>query len=259
MIIPIIAGAVGAAAAVFGGMHAMAPKSQLYGKTFFGTSGHGKQIALTYDDGPNDPDTLLLLDVLAKHKVKATFFLIGKYVRQRPDIVRKIAAAGHEIGNHTYEHPNLALVGKERLVNNLLECELALAEVRGLSLPNTNVGSPPEKMELLRELRAKNGTGLFRPPFGGRRPSTLKVVREAGYIPVMWSVICYDWKETTSAAVERHALRQIRGGDVVVMHDGSHRGMGANRRHTVEATDRLITRLKDEGYGFVGVGEMMAL
>ena len=89
-----------------------------YGRTLT----HGSdpsQMALTFDDGPNDPHTLHLLDVLAKHNARATFFLIGKYVRKRPDIVRAIAAAGHEIGRHTDRHPNLILVSAARLRQEL--------------------------------------------------------------------------------------------------------------------------------------------
>src|SRR5215472_7493710 len=96
--------ALSAGAASYAGYASMAPQSQFYGRTLT----HGSdpnQIALTYDDGPNDPHTLRLLDVLARHEAKATFFLIGKYVRQRPDIARAILAAGHEIGNHTYRQP----------------------------------------------------------------------------------------------------------------------------------------------------------
>jgi peptidoglycan/xylan/chitin deacetylase (PgdA/CDA1 family) len=73
----------------------------------------------------------------------------------------------------------------------------------------------------------------------------------------MWTVTCFDWKETTADRVERHAVRQIRGGDVILMHDGGHTKMGADRRHTVEATDRLIRRYKGEGFEFVTVPEMM--
>ncbi|HZD08182.1 MAG TPA: polysaccharide deacetylase family protein, partial [Candidatus Limnocylindrales bacterium] len=87
-----------AAVAGYAGYATMAPASQLYGRTLT----HGsdpQQMALTFDDGPNDPHTMHLLDVLARHNAKATFFLIGKYVRQRPEIARAILAAGHEIGN----------------------------------------------------------------------------------------------------------------------------------------------------------------
>src|SRR5436190_24027732 len=107
--LPLITGVAALAAAGGAVYHSMAPRSQLYGTTFIGTPGSGKQLALTYDDGPNDPDTLRLLDVLAKHEVKATFFVIGRYVEQRPDIVQRIVKEGHEIGNHTYTHPVLSL------------------------------------------------------------------------------------------------------------------------------------------------------
>ena len=85
----------------------MAPTGQWFGRTFTGLRRPSKQLALTYDDGPNDPHTLRLLDVLARHNVRATFFLIGRYVQQRPDIVRELVKAGHVIGNHTFTHPLL--------------------------------------------------------------------------------------------------------------------------------------------------------
>src|ERR1700689_4428860 len=98
--------AVSAAAAVAAGYQSMAPTGQWYGRTFTGLPG-SRQIALTYDDGPNDPHTLRLLEVLARHGVQATFFLIGRYVQQRPDIAREIVQAGHVVGNHTFTHPLL--------------------------------------------------------------------------------------------------------------------------------------------------------
>src|SRR4051812_10062814 len=102
LVLPIVAGISGGVAA---GYHTMSPTSQLYGRTFLGEGRGSKRLALTFDDGPNDPHTRQLLDVLAKHQVKATFFVIGKFVKQRPDIVRAVVDAGHVIGNHTYSHP----------------------------------------------------------------------------------------------------------------------------------------------------------
>src|SRR5437762_9804888 len=96
-----------AAAASAAGYQSMAPTGQWYGRTFTGLQRGSRKLALTYDDGPNDPHTLRLLEVLAKHEVRATFFLIGRYVRQRPDIVRDLVKAGHAVGNHTFTHPNL--------------------------------------------------------------------------------------------------------------------------------------------------------
>ena len=108
-----------AAAMSAAGYQSMAATGQWYGKTFTGIRPGSKelrsqQLALTYDDGPNDPHTLRLLEVLAKHNVKATFFLIGRYVEQRPDIVREVVNAGHIVGNHTFSHPNLILLLRGR-------------------------------------------------------------------------------------------------------------------------------------------------
>src|SRR3954470_9884162 len=109
-----IVGAAGLAAAGVAGYGAIAPESELFGKTLHRLP-DPKQLALTFDDGPNDPHTLHLLDVLANHQVKATFFLIGKHVAARPDIARCIGAAGHVIGNHTFTHPNLAFCSEQRI------------------------------------------------------------------------------------------------------------------------------------------------
>src|SRR6202022_1880634 len=103
----VMTGVTGAAAAAATGYQSMAPTGQWYGQTFTGLTRGSRQIALTYDDGPNDLHTLRLLEVLAKHDTRATFFLIGRYVRQHPDIAREIAKAGHSIGNHTFTHPLL--------------------------------------------------------------------------------------------------------------------------------------------------------
>src|SRR6266481_3602788 len=164
---------VAAAAASYAGYATMAPGAQLYGRTLV----HGsdpQQIALTYDDGPNDPHTLHLLDVLAEHHAKATFFLIGKYVRRRPDIARAIQAAGHAIGNHTYSHPNLIFLSASAVRQELEDCNKALEDALGAS------------------------PVLFRPPFGGRRPAVLKTARSLGLAPIMWSVTAYDWSATSA-------------------------------------------------------------
>jgi peptidoglycan/xylan/chitin deacetylase (PgdA/CDA1 family) len=232
-----VAGAMAGAAAL-AGYHTLAWRSQLYGATFFGTPGHGKRLALTYDDGPNDPHTLHLLDVLARYDVKATFFLIGRFVRSRPDIVRRIIAAGHAIGNHTYSHPNLLFCSEKRLRHELYNCEKMLADA----------GMPP----------GTNGDRkLFRPPFGARRPMTLLVARAMGYLPVMWSVAGFDWKKTTAERVERHVTRSVRGGDVILLHDGGHRALGTDRAHTVRATEHLLRRYQPEGFEFVSVTEWL--
>jgi peptidoglycan/xylan/chitin deacetylase (PgdA/CDA1 family) len=221
------------AAAIAAGYQSMAPTGQWYGHTFTGLAPGSRQLALTYDDGPNDPHTLRLLDVLARHGVHATFFLIGAYVQQRPDLVREIVQAGHAVGNHTFTHPLLTFKTAPEIKRQLSECHAALQPVTG------------------------QPSNLFRPPFGGRRPAVLRIARELGMEPVMWNVTGYDWNAPPAAEIERKVARQIRGGDVILLHDGGHKHMGADRSQTVLATDHLIARHKGEGYKFVTLSQMM--
>jgi peptidoglycan-N-acetylglucosamine deacetylase len=222
-----------AAAVVAAGYQSMSPTGQWYGRTFTGLKPGTKQLALTYDDGPNDPHTFRLLEVLARHKVRATFFLVGRYVNRRPDIVRELTRAGHVLGNHTFSHPNLIFFSALQTRMQLQDCTQALTDAVG------------------------EHSRLFRPPFGGRRPGTLNIARGLGLEPVMWNVTGWDWKGKPAEYVERRVSRQIRGGNVILLHDGDHEAFGADRSQSVLATDRLIARYKSEGYEFVTVPEMM--
>jgi len=231
----LIGAASAAALATWAGFHTMWPTSQVYGRTFIGLPSGARQLALTYDDGPNDPYTWRLLEVLDRHQVKATFFLIGRFVEQKPEIARALAAAGHAIGNHTWDHPNLIFSPAAEVRRQLQRTQQAIFDTTGVE------------------------PTLFRPPFGGRRPVTLRLARALGLEPVMWNVSCYDWKPISSDEIARHAARQIRGGDVILLHDGGHRRMGADRNRSVEASDRILTRYRAEGYGFVTIQEMLRL
>jgi len=223
-----------AAAASYAGYASMSPTSQLYGRTLT----HGSdpnQMALTFDDGPNDPHTMHLLDVLARHNAKATFFLIGKYVRLRPEIARAILAAGHEVGNHTDSHPNLILVSAARLRQELDDCRKALEDALGTK------------------------STLFRPPFGGRRPNVLRTARKMGLNPAMWSVTGYDWSAKSPDAIVEKVTRQVDsrgkpGGEIVLLHDGGHLAFGTNRSHTVEATRQVLERYQAKR--FVSISDL---
>ena len=230
-----LAGALAAGAATFAGVHSMVPRSQLYGQNFNGLEPGRKVLAFTYDDGPNDPWTLTLLEVLEKHRVPATFFMMGRFVRQCPEIARAVAQAGHAVGNHAFSHPNLIFANAARLRQELEETSKVIEEATGLR------------------------PSLFRPPYGGRRPGTFAVARELKMVPVMWRVTCYDWSAKSHQQILQHARRQIRGGEVILLHDGGHLRMGEDRSATVRATDELIAEYKGRGFSFVTVPGMMKM
>ena len=233
MIEALLGGVAVAGAGTWAGFQTMWPTSQVYGRTFIGVEPGARVMALTYDDGPNDPYTMQLLEVLERHGVKAAFFMIGRFVEQRPDLARAVVAAGHTVGVHTWDHPKLLYVSQSRVRQQLESTRKVIEDVTGVT------------------------PSLFRPPFGGRRPATLRVARQLGLTTVMWNVTCYDWKARSADEIMRHAERQIRGGDVILLHDGEYHRIGVDRSRSVEASDRLLTRYLAEGYQFLTIPEMM--
>ena len=203
---------------------AMDPRSQIFGRTI--VAGHDPaEFALTYDDGPNDPWTGKLLELLARHSVRGTFFLIGRYVRQKPELVREIQAAGHLIGNHTVTHPWLAVQSSRRVREELAGCNAALEDV---------LGQPVR---------------FFRPPHGARRPDVLRTARELGLTAVLWNAMGFDWQANATAnRIAAHLERGIRRnrraarGSNLLLHDGGHLALGADRSQSVEATRIILDR-----------------
>lgn len=230
----IIAGAGIALAATWAGFQCYLPASQVWGRTFAGLPPGWRDLALSYDDGPNDPWTLRLLEVLERHSAKATFFMLGKFVAQKPEIARAVVAAGHELGIHTWDHPNLIFASASEVRSQIERTRDIIFDTTGYCC------------------------SLMRPPFGARTPATLRVIRSLGLEPILWNVTCYDWKATTPQRILGHVARQMRGGDVILLHDGGHKRMGADRSHSVDASELIARKYKDEGYGFVTISQMMA-
>jgi peptidoglycan-N-acetylglucosamine deacetylase len=197
------------------------PTSQLFGRTLI--AGYDPQeIALTFDDGPNDPYTQQLLDLLAHHKVRATFFLMGDYVKQRPEIARAIHKAGHLLGNHTVTHPSLMWTRPSRVRQELVTCSAIIEDATGEAVK------------------------YFRPPFGARRPDVLWTAAELGLKPVMWNITAHDWDATDAQALEATVQagfqrnRQNGRSTNVLLHDGGHRSFGIDRTVTLAATQSLL-------------------
>lgn len=229
--------ATGAALLAAGGCAyaAMDPQSQIFGTTIVGGR-DAAEFALTYDDGPNDRCTPELLDLLAEHAVRATFFVIGSYARQRPDLVRRIRAAGHIVGNHTMTHPLLPIHGPARVRQELSDCNAAIEDA---------LGAPVR---------------YFRPPHGGRRPDILRVARQLGLTPVLWNAMGFDWqpKETAQRIAEHLengiAKNRRRGrGSNLLLHDGGHLAMGTDRSRSIQATRMILSRYAPDAVRYVTV------
>ncbi|MCY6485384.1 polysaccharide deacetylase family protein [Clostridium aestuarii] len=186
-----------------------------------------KQIAFTYDSGFEDNETYQILDVLKKHKVKATFFLTGIWVEKFPEVAKRIAYEGHEIGNHSYDHPDMVNISHDEIVKNILKGEDAIKKIIGVT-----------------------PCPLFREPFGSWNKKVFKAVGAAGYkYSIYWSIDTIDWQHPTTRVIVNRILRKAQGGDIVLMH--------ISGNHTAEATDIAIRNLKAFGFKFVTVGELL--
>jgi peptidoglycan/xylan/chitin deacetylase (PgdA/CDA1 family) len=209
------------AAGGLGTYAALSSGSQLFGRTLI-AGNDPNEAALTFDDGPNGDTTLRLLDVLARHNAKATFFVIGRFVREQPQIVRAIHAAGHLVGNHTMTHPWLHIQTHARIREELFGCNAIIEDA---------LGAPVR---------------YFRPPHGARRPFVLRYAAELEMTPVQWNVIVGDWNLHPAAQLAARvgrgiARNQRRGhGTNIVLHDGFDGALGAPRISTVEAVDLLL-------------------
>ena len=207
--------------------------SQIWGRTLLGGS-NGRELALTFDDGPNDRYTQEVLEKLAEADVRATFFFVGKYAKQLPWLVRQVAANGHLVGNHSYSHRNLVYLPSARIRSEIRDCSTLLEDT---------LGTPVR---------------YFRPPFGGRRPAVLRAARELGLHTVMWNSMGFDWRERRPPkqimkAVERgiRSNRKAGHGSSILLHDGGPNGSSADRGSTVAALGWLLERGHAANYRFV--------
>jgi peptidoglycan-N-acetylglucosamine deacetylase len=230
LLAPLLLAGTGCAAGTYS-WAACVPSAQLFGRTIRQT-GNPQTIALTFDDGPNPAATPGLLELLDHHAIRATFFLIGAHVRAFPDLAREIARRGHAIGNHTDTHPALPLLSGRKISEELDRCDEAI---------HCATDVVPRWM---------------RPPYGFRSPLLNGIVaRRKGAGVVMWSRMARDWKAQPAEPVVKR-LRRVRGGDIVLLHDGDHRVAGGDRRHSVEALAHWIPRWKDIGLRMITLDEV---
>jgi peptidoglycan-N-acetylglucosamine deacetylase len=240
---PIVLPAAAGVAAGIAAWGAVCPTSQFFGPALCRTA-QPSAIGLTFDDGPNPAVTPQLLALLDRYGARATFFVVGRFARQCPELVREISARGHLIGNHTETHPNLTFRSPARIEEELLRCRDSIASAADLG-----VASPPMWM---------------RPPCGFRGPQLWSAVRRVGLRGVvLWSLTVYDWKPQPAARLIARLDRvtrgmaaadgrnTVRGGEIVLLHDGDFRQLGADRRHILAALEHWLPRWRDAGFEFV--------
>lgn len=186
-----------------------------------------KEIALTFDDGPQPENTGRVLDVLERYGVPATFFCVGMNARAHPDLLVRMREQGHGFGNHTWSHPFLPELTRPQLKEQIERTQEAVAEAAGVAAPT-----------------------LFRPPYGARTPQVLDWLAESGLRIALWDVVPDDWSMPGAGTVADIILDQARPGSVVLLHDG-----GGDRTQTVEALPAVIEGLLDRGYRFTLVDD----
>ena len=199
-----------------------------YGHVYCKNSDNSKKIALTFDDGPHPRYTPQILEILEEYGVTATFFVIGVNAENYPESLRLIAESGCEIGNHTYSHTRIDKISAEELEKEIEKCEKAIYSVTGKS------------------------TVLFRPPQGRVPKNLLAVSAKRGYNVVLWSIDTLDWSHNPSDNICSSVMENLRGGDIILMHD-----YVSGKNTTCEALRRLIPELLAKGYEFVTVSELL--
>lgn len=204
------------------------PATPTPSNTFSWINVNGPYIALTFDDGPSAKLTPKLLDLLAAHHIKATFFVIGQNVAENPEITARAAREGHEIGNHSWSHPNFAKMSDEAVRRELRKTDDAIRMA---------TGSAPT---------------LLRPPYGSITSRQKKwIADEFGYKITLWDVDPLDWRRPGPAIVRDRILRNTRPGSIVLSHD-IHPG-------TIEAMPATIEQLEAKGFKFVTVSELISM
>jgi peptidoglycan/xylan/chitin deacetylase (PgdA/CDA1 family) len=212
---------------------AVGPSSQLFGPYRSKGKSGTRSIALTFDDGPSE-STPELLDFLARERVTATFFQCGMNVARLPQIAREVVAHEHQLGNHTYSHPLLAMKSRGSIDSEFGRTQTVIADETGVT------------------------PAILRPPFGVRWLGMRAVQKRFRLMGIGWTVIGYDWKWPADR-IAQHVLGAVAPGGVIVLHDGRETQVRPDVSATLEATKTIVRVLKDRGYGFQTVEGILGL
>ena len=185
------------------------------------------EIALTFDAAWGNEDTADLLSILARNQIHATFFLTGSWVDAYPDDVKAIAAAGHDIGNHSQTHPEMSTLSKEQIRDELMQVHKNVKELTGQNMC------------------------FFRPPYGDYNNLLIQTATECGYLSIQWDIDSLDWKDYgVQSIIDRTALNpELSNGSIILMHNGA--------KYTKDALETVISTLQSKGYEFVTLSELV--
>lgn len=184
------------------------------------------EVALTIDDGPHTPTGDQLLEILDRENIKATFFVVGRKMRERPDLIKRMAASGHEIANHTQDHYRLPTLKPAQMRREINDPDIELFRIAGRHMD------------------------LLRPPGVQYNQQVLNIARELGYETITVSVAARDFEDVTPDFIVRRVLSRTCNGSIILLHD--------DRQSTVYALPRIIDKLKQQGYRFVTVSQMLS-
>ncbi len=211
------------------------PAAAVFGKVYSRAATPDKVIALTFDDGPNEPYTSQVLAILEQYNVQATFFLIGANVQLYPDDAIHMLADGDVIGNHTYSHnANHALTFSA--YKDIARAEQEIQTVTGVT------------------------PLLYRPPHGRASPWELGAVKRAGYTEVLWNITTHELSNHTPDFLAQQIIKKAKPGGIILLHDGYgtlHNAPRANKSDTVEMLPQIIEQLQNEGYTFVTIPQLL--
>ena len=220
---------------------AVNPRSQLFGPIVWKTNSR-KKLAITFDDGPNPAITPQLLDTLERYGANATFFVVGRFARECPALMRDILDRGHVIGNHTASHANLFWTAPPRIARQIQDCNNAIAETAGIK------------------------PVWFRPPWGMRNPWVIPAATASGLRTALWSLLPGDWRgrpaswlinkmEPITDSANTASADSSDSGHILCLHDGDYRFLNADRNPTVEALQYCLPRWRDLGLEFVTIDD----
>jgi len=188
-------------------------------------------VALTFDDGPG-PDTAQILDMLAAHRLRAAFFMVGSQVERYPHIARRIAGEGHEIGNHSFSHPMFLSQTPQRTREQLARTQAVIEDATGV-MP-----------------------AIARPPYGIRTPAYLGAARSLGLRVIQWSVAGFDWRPLTADRIAQYVLRGARPGAIVLLHDADSAGK-RDRRATAASIPLIANGVRARGLEIATLGALL--